>query len=109
MPSFTDAAPDAVVTRRPSDDESLPADLLKTFGENLRRARAEAGLSQRALSALTGIPQNIIVAVEAGRQNLTIVSMSKLASAVGKGVATMLTPDSVDSQKRKTRKGRQKK
>jgi transcriptional regulator with XRE-family HTH domain len=92
------------VTRRPTDDESVPADLQRIFGENLRRARTEAGLSQRALSALTGIPQPIIVAVEAGRQNLTIVSMSKLASAVGKEVPVMLTPAAVDSPKKKTRK-----
>ena len=78
------------MTRRSNDDESTPADLLKIFGENLRLARTEAGLSQRDLSALTAIPQRIIVAAEAGRQNLTIVTMTRLASAVGKEVPIML-------------------
>ena len=62
------------------------------FAKNLKAARIAADLSQRSLSDVTTVPQRIIVAAEAGRQNLTLETMRKLAVAVGKTVPELLTP-----------------
>jgi DNA-binding XRE family transcriptional regulator len=95
LPSNAPAQPwhPSAVTRKPEtpgDGDTVSQSLQKVFGENLRAARTEAGLSQRALGELTGIQQRLIAAAEAGRQNLTIATMTRLATALGKQVPDML-------------------
>jgi ribosome-binding protein aMBF1 (putative translation factor) len=42
-------------------------ELLRGFGEEVRRQREDAGVSQRALARLTGVDQADISRIEAGR------------------------------------------
>jgi DNA-binding XRE family transcriptional regulator len=66
--------------------------LQKTFGRNLKIARNEVGLSQRGLSALAGISQRHISAVEMGTVNVSIETIAELSLHVGKTPVEMLTP-----------------
>lgn len=59
------------------------------FGANLRAAREAKGLSQRELAALAQFPQTKIPAVEAGRTNIGIDTMQRLADAVGSTVSCL--------------------
>lgn len=60
------------------------------FGENFRKARAKAGLTQHDIEIQTGIKQAYISQIECGRQNPTLSTMIALARAVGKNVHAML-------------------
>src|SRR6185437_15738531 len=60
------------------------------FGENFRRARMKAGLTQHDVEAHTGIKQAYVSQVESGRINLTLATMITLALAVGKDVDALL-------------------
>lgn len=48
----------------------------------LKVARKKKGLSQRALSALAGVPQSHISKIESGAVNLTISSLTAIANAL---------------------------
>jgi predicted transcriptional regulator len=65
--------------------------LQKTFGQNLKAARLEAGLSQRGLADLTGISQRHISAMEMGNVNATIETIAMLSRHIGKTPAELLT------------------
>jgi transcriptional regulator with XRE-family HTH domain len=56
----------------------------------LRQARARAGLSQRDLSALTGIPQPMISAIERGLQDPRHATLDKLLHACGQELDLVL-------------------
>ena len=79
-----------------SSDAALA--LQKTFGSNVRRYRGEMSLSQRALSALTGISQRHISQIEMGGEGLTmtvnvsIETIAVMSVALGRTPAEMLTP-----------------
>jgi DNA-binding XRE family transcriptional regulator len=62
------------------------------FARNFRRARIEAGLSQRDLAQQTGIAQAHISEVENAMHNIGIDTMVKLAQAVKKPVFELLRP-----------------
>lgn len=48
----------------------------------LRAGREKKGLSQRALSALAGVPQSHISKIESGAVNLTVSSLTAIANAL---------------------------
>ena len=54
-----------------------------TIGENIRQARKQAGLTQRALSELTGIAEPTIRKYEANKLNPKIETITKIARAMG--------------------------
>ncbi len=61
---------------------------LVELGEELRRARAEAGLSQAAVGARLGLSQSLIARVEAGRHRvLSIHTAARLLSCVGRDLS----------------------
>jgi transcriptional regulator with XRE-family HTH domain len=70
--------------------DSVREALQLAFGENFRRARTKAGLTQHDIEAHTGIWQAYISQVESGRMNLTLATMTIFALAVGKDVRAML-------------------
>jgi len=55
-------------------------------GESLRRARRRAGISQRALSARTGIAQPTIARIETGRDNPRVGTLERLLLACGESL-----------------------
>lgn len=60
--------------------------LSKIVGEEIRRARIEAGLSQAEVARRLEVSPPYIANVEAGRANLTIGQMTNIASAIGAGL-----------------------
>jgi HTH-type transcriptional regulator / antitoxin HipB len=52
---------------------------IEHIGKTLRSAREGKGISQRALSALTGVPQGHISKIEAGAVDLRLSSLVELA------------------------------
>jgi transcriptional regulator with XRE-family HTH domain len=61
----------------------LKGDLNARFGENIRDARATAGLSQAELSRRTGVQKHYISRIESGTANVTLEMVATLAMAVG--------------------------
>ena len=64
------------------------ADLKKRFGAELKRRRMESGMSQEKLAELADLHRTYISAVESGKRNLTLVSIERLAQALGASVAS---------------------
>ena len=73
--------------------------LTDIFGRNLRRLRTAKGLSQEGLAHLVGVHRNYVGALERGERNPTLVSVERVAEALGTDPAEMLresqsaTPD----------------
>ncbi len=77
----------------------LPMDIQQRVGQNIRRARTAAGLSQwqlvariEALAEDTGVDQPYLSGLEAGRRNPTIQTLWLVAKALGVPL-TQITDD----------------
>jgi DNA-binding XRE family transcriptional regulator len=75
----------------PSLEVNLPCRTSAIFGQNLRRARLRARLTQGDLARRTGLKQQYISLIESGSQNVTILTADALASAVGRKLWTMVS------------------
>ncbi len=76
------------------DGEPVPNGLRTLFGRNLRAARVALGLRQQEFADRAGFNRQYISRVEAGRINLTLDTMRRLAAAVGQDVPSLLrVPD----------------
>lgn len=58
-------------------------DMRKLIGDNVKRARIAAGMTQEELAERSGFSQQYISGVECGRRNPTIVTIYELAQALG--------------------------
>lgn len=58
-------------------------DLRAVVGLNVQRIRRERALSQEELSFRSGFTRAYLSGLEAGRRNPTLLSMAKIASALG--------------------------
>ena len=58
-------------------------DMRRIVGENVRRARLAAGLTQEQLAEHSGFSQQYLSGLERGKRNPTIVSLYELAIALG--------------------------
>ena len=68
------------------------AELRKTLSSNLRSYRQEKGLSQEELAHMCGLHRTYIGSVERCERNVTLSTLEKLASALGRSVVDILTP-----------------
>ena len=60
------------------------------LGKNLKKIRTEKGISQGDISRTLNMDRGYISSVENGRRNPTIVTLEKLASALGVGVDDLI-------------------
>ncbi|MFT8701455.1 MAG: helix-turn-helix transcriptional regulator [Acetobacter orientalis] len=65
-------------------------DIRGLFGANVRRLRRAAGLSQEALAEQMGVDRAYISWIEAGRQNVTLLSLWHASQALGVRPAALL-------------------
>ena len=54
-----------------------------SFADAVRKARAEAGISQTQLAELTGIDQSDISKIERGVANPSVSTLQRIAKALG--------------------------
>ena len=59
-----------------------PSDPLPGFAQRLRRLRIERGLSQEALADLAQLDRTYVSSCEAGRRNVTLRTICRLAGAL---------------------------
>lgn len=78
-----------------------------TFGERLRNARLNAGMSQAALSEISHIPKPTLSRYENGHVSPSLKTLYRLASALGIAESTLLpnepSPDEVFIQTLRSR------
>lgn len=55
----------------------------RTFGDNVRAVRKQAGFTQEGLAAAAGLDRGYVGGVENGRRNISLNAMWKLARAIG--------------------------
>ncbi|HNP15344.1 MAG: helix-turn-helix domain-containing protein [Agrobacterium albertimagni] len=65
-------------------------DIRDVFGENLKRYRLKAGLSQDALAVKMGVDRAHVSAMERGQQNVTIITLWHAALALDVRPAALL-------------------
>lgn len=66
------------------------ADPRRTFGHRLRELRLARGLSQEGLAAAARLDRTYVSSCEAGRRNVSLLNIHKLAAALGVEAADLL-------------------
>jgi DNA-binding XRE family transcriptional regulator len=81
-----------LMSKHPTSESSaaLSAELQAAFGESVRSQRTKANMTQADLALRSGINQETISRIEKGRYNLTLLTMSRLATVLDGDVAKML-------------------
>lgn len=60
----------------------LNTDILKIFGENIRKIRKEKGLSQEELAFKANLHRTYIGMIERAEKNITLINIEKIANAL---------------------------
>jgi ribosome-binding protein aMBF1 (putative translation factor) len=63
--------------------------VLTALGKAVRSARLERGISQEELAHLASIDRSYMSSIERGEQNVAIINISRIASALGIAVAEL--------------------
>ena len=58
-------------------------DIVKVFGNNLRKYRNERGLSQEAFAEKCGLHRTYISAIECYRRSIALENVQRIADALG--------------------------
>jgi len=80
-------------------NQATRTDVLAHVGENLRRLRQAAGMSQSALAEASGISRRMIVNLEGGETNISLTSLDRLAEALGATFVQMVSHPQADPQR----------
>lgn len=72
--------------------KAVPPGVRVAFGQNLRAARQEAGLTQEQVADAAGAQRPYITQIESGLRNVSLELAESLARAVGKNLAELLPP-----------------
>jgi transcriptional regulator with XRE-family HTH domain len=67
--------------------------LREILARNLRRLRAERGLSQEELAHRAGLNRNYVGMIEREENAATVDTMEQLAAALGVGPTALIDPD----------------
>lgn len=65
-------------------------DLYRAIGERVRDARSGVGLTQEGLGEVVGLGRTSITNLEQGRQHISVMTLYRLASALGMNPADLL-------------------
>lgn len=57
--------------------------ITKEFGERIREFRSKTGLSQEKFALTIGMDRTYFASVEAGRRNISICNIKKIADGLG--------------------------
>ncbi|TXT24726.1 MAG: XRE family transcriptional regulator [Gallionellaceae bacterium] len=68
--------------------DTAPA--LASFGQAVRAARLEQGMSQEALADLAGIDRSYMGGIERGEHNVALINIQKIAAALGLSIAELM-------------------
>lgn len=68
-------------------------DMRRIVGENVRRARLAAAMTQEQLSERCGFSQQYLSDLERGKRNPTIVTIFELAQALGVTHVDLVLPE----------------
>lgn len=63
--------------------EDYNMDIIKVFGNNLRKYRTAAGLSQEAFAEKCGMHRTYISAIECYRRSISLENIQRIADALG--------------------------
>ena len=75
---------------KPTSAEALFEETQKVLAANVKALRQAAGISQEELGLRMGADQSYVSHVEAGKFNLTLLSLSEIAHALGVSVKELL-------------------
>ena len=76
----------------------MPEDARRLVGQNVRRLRLAAEISQAELAARMGVDRAYVSGLELGNRNPTVVTLWHLAKALGVSMQSLF-----DDQRRKAR------
>ena len=68
----------------------LKKDILITFGNNVRKYRKLAGLSQEDLAYTAGVHRTYIGMIERAEKNITLINIEKIAKALNIEIGVLL-------------------
>ena len=71
----------------------LRMDIRLVFGQNMRRYRLAAGLSQEAVAERMGVDRAHVSSMERGQQNVTLLTVREAAQALGRKSMEFLDED----------------
>ncbi len=64
--------------------------ITKKFGQNLKKIRAEKGISQERLAFIANLHRTYISDVERGNRNISLINIEKIAKALEVNVKDLL-------------------
>lgn len=65
--------------------------VLAALGKRLRETRSARGMSQEVLAQLAGLNRNYVNQVEAGRRNISVLNLFKIADALAVDAAVLIS------------------
>jgi transcriptional regulator with XRE-family HTH domain len=65
-------------------------DIKHKVGQQIREARKAKGMTQKELGALMGLSESVVNKYEAGKQNLSLETVQKVALALGMDLSVMI-------------------
>lgn len=72
--------------------ELYDTSFLVRLGNNVRDARARAGLSRRSLSEASGVSERYLAQLESGQSNISILLLKRIAGTLGVTLPELLVP-----------------
>jgi transcriptional regulator with XRE-family HTH domain len=86
---------------------ATPERLLTAFGRRLAELRTEKGLTQEELAARVDVAARYVQAIEAGRQNVTLATVARLAAGLRVPVVELFeAPESRTKRRPRKKTGR---
>ena len=82
-----------VMPIRKKESKDLILHERRIFARKFKQARKQAGLTQKALSKITGLTQPYLSDVENAKSTINLDNANVLAAAVGQPLWQLLTPE----------------